>query len=857
MPWQLIYTSAPRGLASGQSGFCTVARSADLREAVALRLEQISSYHYLQLPGASQSNFNPTISAYRILDVRGAKYYALTRLQPCGMDFTARTNHLAQHLVFQPDELTRLPSPAAILRHWDGWVTFWQGDPRFLDALSIDSFNHIPEPSWPAKGWLQSTGDAGRAAGLLESEYVRGCYLLSPAGGEQSLLELFCETLQLPNYTGKYPLRSWQHTFTTFLQGEDVSTDFQWRGCRENTPAWEQALRRSVPLIQLQAVRVPANPLARIAREGPKLPSTSAAPAAPRPPLTFQRQPAWQKPMVAAETDFSTQRFKRPGSRPSRSISISISLTTLLKGIGLAAVLALLLLGINEKYLHLWRSKAGAARSASPLSNPVPANASTPAPKEAGTPAASPEPRAADNPPPRGEAPVDEKQLGRELEAAFGDLPDYRNVLTYLVAVPILGNNEIPLGRLDLLEDVFEQLGKLRLYANNVEMRYGQNNWGLRIAPPMVVFCPSDLELLGQVPADGHLKEAQIHFKRLGSPSSQTNERSVQVQIITGPLQALSVLCQPAHAQTNFQAFRLLVVNESNPPKRFELNKHFLNLNTSRLPEILKDPLQARLRLFQPVIPARWQLRPRVRPKDGTTDIDILENWPGDENRKPQLGDHVNLASLKKALEDELKDLTNLVTELDKEISTATDANQPNVNLDPLGTWFGLETNADLVSFDEYVKARPASNPSPALYLEYLDKIAGQAQLKHPWIGNWSAPRGPKEDIIASGLLDLHGRCVKHFKKQDSAFLTKDSTTNYFLAVWKNLKQQETQQETERARLREKESTNDKITKLKTRLDMIPSRLDQIAALSLCVVGPNDKPLEMIRFSIASAGNSP
>ena len=92
-------------------------------------------------------------------------------------------------------------------------------------------------------------------------------------------------------------------------------------------------------------------------------------------------------------------------------------------------------------------------------------------------------------------------------------------------------------------------------------MRYDQNNWGLRIAQPMGVSCPSDLELLGQVPADGHLKAAQIRFKRLGFPSSHTNERLVQVQIITGPLQALSVLCQPAHAQTNFQAFRLLVVN--------------------------------------------------------------------------------------------------------------------------------------------------------------------------------------------------------------------------------------------------------------------------------------------------------
>ena len=116
MPWQLIYTSAPRGLLSGQSGFCTVARSRDLREALVQRLEQISSYHYLRVAEAATANRNPTVCAFRILDLRGSKYHVLTRILPCGLDFTARTNHLAHHLVFQADELAQLPSPAAILR---------------------------------------------------------------------------------------------------------------------------------------------------------------------------------------------------------------------------------------------------------------------------------------------------------------------------------------------------------------------------------------------------------------------------------------------------------------------------------------------------------------------------------------------------------------------------------------------------------------------------------------------------------------------------------------------------------------------------------------------------------------------
>jgi len=277
MAWQLIYTSSPRGLTSGQSGFCTVARSADLREAVAQRLEQLSSYHHLQVSSGGSSARNPTISAYRVLDIRGTKYHALTRIQPSGLDFTARTNHLAQHLVLQADEVARLPSPASILRYWNGWLSTWQGDPRVLSALPADAFKQVPPASWPAKAWQRLTGDAGRAAALLEAECVRGCYLLCPAGGEEDLLELVCETLQLPNYTGKYPLRAWQHTFTTFLQAEDAVADFQWRGCQADTPAHLQAVRRSAPLLDLRALRIPNNPLAKLACAGPK--PASPAPA--------------------------------------------------------------------------------------------------------------------------------------------------------------------------------------------------------------------------------------------------------------------------------------------------------------------------------------------------------------------------------------------------------------------------------------------------------------------------------------------------------------------------------------------------------------------------------------------------
>ena len=315
MSWQLIYTSAPRGLLSGQSGFCTVARSGDLREALAQRLEQISSYHYLRVSEAAAANRNPTISAFRLLDLRGTKYFVCTRIQPCGLDFTARTNHLAHHLVFQPDELAQLPSPAAILRHWPGWMKSWQGEPRLLEEMAAADFAAAAAQSFlPAQTWLRLTGDAGRAAGLLDSECIRGCYLVCPPGGEEQVLEMFCETLQLLNPNAQYPLRPWRHPFTTFLQAEDNASDFQWRACQEGTPAYQQALQRSAPLLPLNSVRVPANSLVRTAREGLKPPASPAGP--PPSPRSLQlqrdRNPPNQGPCPAPA--FSPPPGGRPGS---------------------------------------------------------------------------------------------------------------------------------------------------------------------------------------------------------------------------------------------------------------------------------------------------------------------------------------------------------------------------------------------------------------------------------------------------------------------------------------------------------------------------------------------------------------
>ena len=391
MPWQLIYTSAPRGLLSGQSGFCTVARSGDLREALVQRLEQISSYHYLRVSEAATANRNPTISAFRLLDLRGTKYHVCTRIQPCGLDFTARTNHLAHHLVFQPDELAQLPSPAAILRHWPGWMKSWQGEPRLLEEIAAADFAAVAAKSFlPAQTWLRLTGDAGRAAGLLESDCIRGCYLVCPPGGEEQVLDMFCETLQLLNPNAQYPLRPWRHPFTTFLQAEDNASDFQWRACQEGTPAYQQALQRSAPLLPLSSVRVPANSLVKTAREGLKPP---APPSGPPPSqrgwqLQRDRNPPRPQPITRPSHQPASRRSSRLtliGAYAEVKLRLSnlqqwFSRQSLASRVSMGIFIAALLLGLMAK--QHWTTKP----------HPAPPPAPSPAPQPAPSPALQPAP---------------------------------------------------------------------------------------------------------------------------------------------------------------------------------------------------------------------------------------------------------------------------------------------------------------------------------------------------------------------------------------------------------------------------------------------------------------------------------
>ena len=265
MPQQLIFTSSPRGLVIGRSGYCAVAATEGLREALQSRLEQFSYYEHVTSAGAQQ----PVIYAYRLVDIRGSHYHVLSRIADAGLDFTKRTNFIAHHLVFTPAETAKLPFPPVIFQLWDGWRNAWAGEPEWLRNEQWGNLSTLASPDLtPCRNWQMLTGDAVNAAALLD---IRPESFLADGLDANRTLMLFAEALALqaarPDASD-----AWQQPFTTYLQDGDDPENFRWRLVYSGSPAYARLIARGAaarPLSTLRPERVDAL-TAAYARSGPK-----------------------------------------------------------------------------------------------------------------------------------------------------------------------------------------------------------------------------------------------------------------------------------------------------------------------------------------------------------------------------------------------------------------------------------------------------------------------------------------------------------------------------------------------------------------------------------------------------------
>ncbi|MBR4597909.1 MAG: hypothetical protein IKO42_05900 [Opitutales bacterium] len=247
MAFRLIFTSSPSSLTGSRTGFCTVARSAEMSEKLALFVEKCGTYDHEKM-GA-----HPVFS-HRIIWLGDKSYHILSRIIDSGTDYTNRSNYIADHLVLTDDETALLPSPAQAILDFDGWLGSYTDAPRFLGNVEIKKAAQKFAP--PASLWGEIFADAGKAA-LMLSDNVE---IRARASDGETLLKMFAQASALCTPSEK----AWQYTFTTALCRGENPQDFCWKTFVGENSAPENSA--AINLIEKTSLPAPENAAAEYAR---------------------------------------------------------------------------------------------------------------------------------------------------------------------------------------------------------------------------------------------------------------------------------------------------------------------------------------------------------------------------------------------------------------------------------------------------------------------------------------------------------------------------------------------------------------------------------------------------------------
>jgi len=222
---EIIYTSAPRGLAQGSRDFCVVASSAGMAQPMADLLISLSSYKHLFPAGDAQ---NPKLRSLRHRALGGQMHYVLSQVTDCGLDHLGRLNKLAHHIALTEEELTEA-GPTALLRHDDWMQSTWDAEPQILSPRILPE---SPSATVCPIAWQQITGDAGWAGFLAEHclrpETKPVCLIHEP---EVDPLTLYHEAFMLLE-----PSDRWSTSFTTYDPSANHRQEYRIRSVPTTSP---------------------------------------------------------------------------------------------------------------------------------------------------------------------------------------------------------------------------------------------------------------------------------------------------------------------------------------------------------------------------------------------------------------------------------------------------------------------------------------------------------------------------------------------------------------------------------------------------------------------------------------------
>ncbi len=240
MAFELVYTSVPRGVRPGSSGFCIVAYTNGLAGNLILQLESLSAYKPY-FPHYDENAYrNPVAYSHYILKSSGETLHILSRTCFCGLDYTKRSNKLAHHIVARHNEIPGIISgPAQVFKQPGLYFSEWTGEPQLFQQQKLLEDSNTPLRT--AACWEKYSGDAGWAGELAQSfldSPDRPAFVIYDPLVHENILDLVEEALLL------LPVeKRWEVSFNTYFTTLPAGMKCAWRFCVPDSDALRESRR--------------------------------------------------------------------------------------------------------------------------------------------------------------------------------------------------------------------------------------------------------------------------------------------------------------------------------------------------------------------------------------------------------------------------------------------------------------------------------------------------------------------------------------------------------------------------------------------------------------------------------------
>ena len=277
MALELVYTSAPKGIISGSSDYCTVAFTEGMPVNLTKALESLSGLRFLK----DESIYDtPTCHLHYRIAVGVEFKNLISQIKFSGFDHTGRTNHLAHHLLLDASERPAA-GPAWLCSQESLFYQKWEEEPKLIKRLKLIPDSQESETSMQAKAWGDATNDAGWAGvvadSLLAAPDKAVAYIIFEPGIET--LPLVREVLALVPQEDR-----WRFTFNTHLDAVPPGIKCSIRCCLPDSPALAESARlKDVIILNLTDLKRTGKkpdrdtPLILLARNGPAKPQPENA----------------------------------------------------------------------------------------------------------------------------------------------------------------------------------------------------------------------------------------------------------------------------------------------------------------------------------------------------------------------------------------------------------------------------------------------------------------------------------------------------------------------------------------------------------------------------------------------------